>query len=181
MADRYHVGPLSDHFDGLRFYNRDSKLADKSLWEVLRWTLSRKPPPWPEELDYTVGIKPEAIMDGLRVTHIGHATTLLQVAGINILIDPVYAERASPVSWAGPRRKTPPAVSIEDLPEINVVLVSHNHYDHMDLKTLHAIWLRDRPRILMPLGNAGFLQKKYHEVEVESGDWWQRFSVSHLR
>lgn len=179
MADRYYRGPVSDHFDGLRFYNRDSKLADKSLLEVLRWTLSRKPPPWPEVLDSITGIKPEPVVDGLRVTHIGHATTLLQIAGLNILIDPVYAERASPVSWSGPRRKTPPAVAFADLPKIHVVLVSHNHYDHMDLKSLDAIWLRDRPRILMPLGNAGFLQKKHPEIEVESGDWWQQFSLAH--
>lgn len=178
MAERYYDGPVSDHFDGLRFFNRDSKLADKGLMEVLRWTLTRKPPPWPEDIAYTTGLKPDAVVDGLRVTHIGHATTLLQVAGLNILVDPVYAERASPVSWSGPKRKTPPAIAVADLPEIHVVLVSHNHYDHMDLPTLHALWRRNRPRIIMPLGNTGFLQKKYPDVVVETGDWWQCFALA---
>ena len=69
-------------------------------------------------------------------------------------------------------------MAFADLPKIHVVLISHKHYDHMDLKSLHTIWLRDRPRILMPLGNAGFLQKKHPEVEVGSGDWWQQFSLA---
>ena len=98
-------------------------------------------------------------MDGLRITHIGHATTLLQVSGLNILVDPVYAERASPVSWSGPKRATPPAVALTDLPQIHVVLVSHNHYDHMDPVTVRALWLRDKPKIVVPLGNRGFLEK----------------------
>ena len=177
MPETYYSGPVTDHFDGLRFYNRDSKLADKGLLEVLRWTLTRKPPPWPELLEGRAGVKPPAVVEGLSITHIGHATTLLQIDTLNVLIDPVYAERASPFSWSGPKRKTPPAVALADLPEIHVVLVSHNHYDHMDLSTLYALWLRDRPRILMPLGNAIFLQRKHPEIPVESGDWWQRFSL----
>jgi L-ascorbate metabolism protein UlaG (beta-lactamase superfamily) len=178
MADRYYAGPLSDHFDGLRFYNHDSKAADKSLLEVLRWTLSRKPVAWPAHTEGTAGVKPAASVQGLRLTHIGHATTLLQVDGLNILVDPVYAERASPFTWTGPRRHTPPAVALGDVPKLDVVLVTHNHYDHMDPRTIAAIWRRDQPRMILPLGNNGFLRKQNASIHMEATDWWQELELS---
>ena len=87
------------------------------------------------------------------VTWIGHATVLVQTAGLNILTDPIWSDRASPVSFAGPRRVRQPGVRFEDLPRIDLVLVSHNHYDHLDLPTLRRLWERDRPLIVTGLGN----------------------------
>ena len=89
----------------------------------------------------------------MRVTWIGHATVLVQTQGLNILTDPIWSERASPFSFAGPRRVRAPGVRFEDLPRIDLVLVSHNHYDHMDLPTLRRLWERDRPLIVTSLGN----------------------------
>jgi L-ascorbate metabolism protein UlaG (beta-lactamase superfamily) len=89
----------------------------------------------------------------MRVTWIGHATVLVQTEGINILTDPIWSDRASPFSFAGPKRVRAPGVRFEDLPKIDIVLISHNHYDHMDLPTLKRLWERDRPLIVTSLGN----------------------------
>lgn len=77
---------------------------------------------------------------------IGHASVLIQVASLNILVDPVWSERASPVRFAGPKRATAPGVAFEALPRIDMVLVTHSHYDHLDASTLTRLWARDRPR-----------------------------------
>lgn len=177
MAKLYYRGPVSDHFDGVRFFNEGSLAADKNLLDVLRWSLGRKPAPWPKAVPSVTGLKPEASVEGLRITLIGHASLLVQAGGTNVLVDPVWAERASPVSWAGPRRLTPPAVALDDLPPIHAVLVTHSHYDHMDLGTLRALWRRDRPQMIAPLGNGGFLRKADPEMVVETGDWWQSFDL----
>ncbi len=138
-----------------RFKNHwsdDPKTGSK----VLRWMTTRKPAPWPQRLDNP---PPDAVatrVEGkrLRLTMIGHATVLIQTAGINILTDPVWAERASPVQFAGPRRVRAPGLSYEQLPPIDLVLVSHNHYDHLDTDSLKNIVRRFDPVILTPLGNA---------------------------
>src|SRR6185369_4584465 len=89
----------------------------------------------------------------LRVTFVNHSTVLIQVDDVNILTDPVWSERVSPVGFVGPRRHRAPGIRFEDLPPIDLVLVSHNHYDHLDVATLRRLQARDRPRILAPLGN----------------------------
>ena len=177
MANPYYQGPISDHFDGDRFYNEDSVAADKNLFDVLRWSFSRKPVPWPKSVGSPTGIRPQAMVHGLRITLIGHASLLVQANGVNLLVDPVWAERASPVSFAGPRRFTPPAIHLQDLPAIHAVLVTHNHYDHMDLKTIHGLWQRDRPQIIVPLGNDTILRKGRPDIVVEAGDWWESFTM----
>ncbi len=107
-------------------------------------------------------------------TWIGHATVLLQVGGLNILTDPIFSERASPVSWAGPKRKLPPALQLSDLPHIDVVIVSHNHYDHLDLPSLRALNAQSGgpPRFLMPLGVGDWLREQ-GIANVSQLDWWQ--------
>ena len=94
----------------------------------------------------------------MLVTWIGHSTVLVQTAGLNILTDPIWSERASPFSFIGPKRVRAPGVRFEDLPHIDLVLVSHNHYDHMDLPTLQRLWERDRPLIVTSLGNDTILR-----------------------
>ena len=109
------------------------------------------------------------------VTWIGHATVLLQVAGVNILTDPHLSARASPVSFAGPKRVVPPAIRLRELPPIDVVLVSHNHYDHLDAATVRAL-ARQRagpPRFYVPLGLRPFFKRRGIEVSAEM-DWWDR-------
>jgi L-ascorbate metabolism protein UlaG (beta-lactamase superfamily) len=94
---------------------------------------------------------------GLRVALVGHASYLVQAGGLNILIDPVWSERASPVSFAGPKRANAPGVALADLPRIDAVLVTHNHYDHLDVATLSRLARQFSPRFIVPLGNDAIL------------------------
>jgi L-ascorbate metabolism protein UlaG (beta-lactamase superfamily) len=106
------------------------------------------------------------------VTWIGHATLLVQLDGVNLLTDPQWSERASPVSFAGPRRVTPPGMRFEDLPPIHLVLISHDHYDHLDVATVKRLAAEHRPRWLVPLGfRPWFADLGIHDVEEL--DWWQ--------
>src|SRR6058998_2736455 len=105
----------------------------------------------------------------MLVTWIGHSTVLIQTAGLNILTDPIWSERASPFSFLGPRRVRAPGVRFEDLPKIDLVLVSHNHYDHLDLPTLKRLWQRDRPAIVTSLGNDTILTGE--GISSLAGDW----------
>jgi L-ascorbate metabolism protein UlaG (beta-lactamase superfamily) len=108
------------------------------------------------------------------LTFVNHATFLLQLDGINILTDPVWSERVSPLTWAGPRRVRRPGIGFDRLPAIDLVLLSHNHYDHLDLATLRRLRQRDDPLILAGLGNRRFLGR-YGLPKVEEIDWWQTF------
>src|SRR5205823_2413427 len=103
----------------------------------LKWQLNRKRGTW-RDIDAPPGPRPPLQVGegGLRVTFINHATTLVQLDGINILTDPVWSERVSPVGFTGPRRHVPPGIRFEDLPPVDIVLLSHNHYDHLDVRTL---------------------------------------------
>ena len=106
------------------------------------------------------------------VTWIGHATLLVQVDGMNVLTDPHWGSRASPVSWAGPRRLAPPGVAFEDLPRIDVVLISHDHFDHLNLPTVKRLAAAHDPLFLVPLGLKGWLADNgIHRAEEL--DWWQ--------
>ena len=124
---------------------------------------------------------PRAAPDRLSATWVGHSTVLLQVSGLNVLTDPVWSERASPVSFAGPKRWVPPGVAFEDLPPIDLVLLSHNHYDHLDdpcvrrLASGHA-----EAKWVVPLGLARFVRSRGVRRIVEL-DWWQETSVGRAR
>jgi Beta-lactamase superfamily domain len=172
-TNAYYQGPVSDHFDGTRFFNPGSQDEDHGLADVLRWQLGSRATAWPGALSATVPDQPPARLEEsrCRISFVGHASFLVQVDGLNILLDPVWSERASPLAFAGPARHTPPGVAFDDLPPIDAVLVSHNHYDHMDLGTLARLWRRDRPRIIAPLGNDAIIRGADHTIAVESGDW----------
>ncbi len=116
-------------------------------------------PPWPDRVPVRPS-RPEPRVDGQRmvVTWVGHATALVQTNGLNILTDPIWAERASPFTFLGPKRVAEPGISFADLPKIDLVLVSHNHYDHLDLATLKQLWERDQPQIVTGLGNDAILR-----------------------
>jgi len=135
----YYRGPVSEHFDGRRFDNHWAPMPNR-FGEFLKWRLTAERGQWPESVPVEPSLPPERVAgDELRVTYVGHATMLLQTAGVNILTDPIWSERASPVGFAGPRRVAAPGVRFEDLPPIDLVLVSHNHYDHLDLPTLKRL------------------------------------------
>ena len=149
----YYRGPKSDHFDGLRFHTANQP-PDKSLADLARWRRTGKPEAWPASFPSPFPAdKPPERAEGFRVVLIGHASYLLQVAGRNILIDPVFARRASPFRFAGPKRVNPPGIAYADLPPIDAVLITHNHYDHLDGPTLARLWQDHQPLIVAPLGN----------------------------
>ena len=120
---------------------------------------------------------------GLRVTSLGHASHLLQLAGLNLLIDPVWSERASPLPFAGPRRVVPPGLALDALPRLDAVLVTHSHYDHMDVATLSALRRRGEaqgfvPRFIVPLGNDAILRRHDAALRAEAYDWDKRIPLA---
>lgn len=169
-------GPVADNFDGTRFRNPypphrlESRppgalfLGNRAAWE-----------PRPDGLP---GPAPPARCEGveLRATWVGHATVLLQVAGRNLLTDPIWSPRCSPFSWLGPRRATPPGLRLEELPPLDAILISHNHYDHLDLPTLRRILRGQAPRLVVPLGVGATLQAA-GLAGSEELDWWQTLDL----
>jgi L-ascorbate metabolism protein UlaG (beta-lactamase superfamily) len=164
--------PISDHYDGERFHNTPPS-PPKSIWHVLNWRLFGKRGVWEGN---RVLAKPINIIDKnceKKITFINHASFLLEFDGLNILTDPIWSERASPVNFAGPKRAYDPPIPIEKLPKIHVVLISHNHYDHLDVDTLLKLQKRDQPSFLLPLGDKVWLEKKGLNNVIEL-DWWEQ-------
>jgi L-ascorbate metabolism protein UlaG (beta-lactamase superfamily) len=171
-------GEKSDHFDGRRFHNLQTT-SHAGFSDMVRWMTNRDEGPWQKWREITVAAPPPRRVAGgsLRVTWVNHSTFLIQTEGLNILTDPIWSERCSPVSFAGPRRHHAPGIRFEDLPPIDVVLISHNHYDHMDAPTLVRLAQEHRPRIVAGLGNSAFLQKALRHESVDL-DWWQFVELS---
>jgi L-ascorbate metabolism protein UlaG (beta-lactamase superfamily) len=135
--------------------------------------------PWSERVDEPPQ-RPAPLENGAAVvTFIGHATLLIQTPAGNILTDPMYSQRAGPFNVMGPRRVRQPAVRFEDLPPISIVLLSHNHYDHCDARTLGMLAKRFDPLVVTPLGN-GPLVRSSGISRVEELDWWQEAKSSAL-
>lgn len=109
---------------------------------------------------------------GLRATWIGWASVLVEIDGRYVLTDPIWSERASPVSFAGPRRLIPPGMRFEDLPRIHAVVISHDHYDHLDVETVERLVRDHQPRFFVPLGMKAWLADHGARDVVEL-DWWQ--------
>lgn len=183
-APRY-SGPVSDHFDGRTFHN-PGNVKTKGFAEAIGWMLQRNktrthwgpfhpaqygPPP-------PASVRSSNRSDGpgkpgpVRVTFVNHSTVLLQFDGLNVLTDPVYYERTSPFQWIGPKRNSPPGVRFNELPKIDLLLLSHNHWDHLDIETFKQLCDRDQPKVFCPLGVKAFLEKAgcQHVVEL---DWQQ--------
>jgi L-ascorbate metabolism protein UlaG (beta-lactamase superfamily) len=165
------------HFDGARFFN-PTRANGQPVSAVPRM-LAEPRTPWPAHVPLVARRPPARDGANATVTFIGHSTFLVQTRFGNVLTDPVYSERASPLRFAGPRRVRAPAVHFDDLPPIAVVLLSHNHYDHCDVRTLRAIESRWRPLVVTPIGN-GRLLKSLRIRRVEELDWWQDASQSPL-
>jgi L-ascorbate metabolism protein UlaG (beta-lactamase superfamily) len=108
---------------------------------------------------------------------VGHATLLVQVAGLNILTDPVWSDRASPFQRAGPKRVTEPGIRFDCLPPVDAILLSHNHYDHLDLSTLERLHAAHTPLIVTPLGNDQIVRARVPNARIETGDWHQRVAL----
>jgi L-ascorbate metabolism protein UlaG (beta-lactamase superfamily) len=172
-GNAYYSGPVSDHFDGRRFFNPGG-FEPKGRLDFFRWQLTEHRAAWPSSFPspFPPDQPPVSVEgDAMRIAYVGHASFLVQTRGINILIDPVWAKRASPFAFVGPRRVNPPGIAFEDLPQIHGVLVTHNHYDHMDVGTIGRLWRRFAPRIITPLGNDAILRAAVPGLAVETVDW----------
>jgi L-ascorbate metabolism protein UlaG (beta-lactamase superfamily) len=176
---RYYDGPVSDHFDGTRFFDPNGS-PPKGLTDLWRWYTSREKTSWPERAPSPYSDRPPQRVAGSewRISYIGHASLLIQTAGLNILIDPVWSERASPVSFAGPKRVNDPGVAFDALPPIDVVLVSHCHYDHLDVETLSRLAAAHRPRVVTPLGNDTIMKSHDAAIRAEAYDWGARVELA---
>jgi L-ascorbate metabolism protein UlaG (beta-lactamase superfamily) len=165
-------GPRSDHFDGKRFLNLQPT-RHAGVTDMVKWLTNRDEGVWEEWREVQTARPPQRVSGGeVRVTWVNHSTMLIQTANLNILTDPIWSDRCSPVQFAGPKRHHPPGIRFEDLPPIDVVLISHNHYDHMDVGTLERLKREHRPRILVGLGNGAFVEG------AMDLDWWQSVAIA---
>jgi L-ascorbate metabolism protein UlaG (beta-lactamase superfamily) len=166
-----HPLAVSDHCDGSVFFNPE---PGHSFADMVRWLWEMERVPWPDWIqDPLQQPPPERVYgNGLRVTYINHATALIQMEGINILTDPIWSERAGPVSCIGTRRVRAPGVAFEDLPPIDYVLISHDHYDHLDIPTAKRLKAEHDPVFVVGLEVGKFLRAHGIENVVEL-DWWQ--------
>jgi L-ascorbate metabolism protein UlaG (beta-lactamase superfamily) len=168
--------PRSDHCNGKTFFNPGHP-PPRGAWDVLRWKLSSRAARWPDWVEVNPQRPPPAPASGVVATWINHATFLLQTPQGNFLTDPVWSERVSPVTWAGPRRTHAPGVAFEDLPRIDCVLLSHDHYDHCDAPTLRRLAQTHAPVVIAPLGHRPLLAAIGVTRLVEL-DWWQTHAWS---
>lgn len=172
-ANPYYRGPASPHFDGRRFFNPEG-MEPAGFGDLMRWQFgggrAKWPAAWPEQPVFNVPDE-RVTGGGLRVTMVGHATLLIQVAGVNILTDPVYSLRASPFTAVGPRRVNEPGIEFGHLPPIDVVLLTHNHYDHLDLATLARLHQAHDPLVVTPLGNDRIILGHMPALRVAVQDW----------
>jgi L-ascorbate metabolism protein UlaG (beta-lactamase superfamily) len=173
--------PKSDHFDGKIFFN-PHQFQKRGLKDVLKWRMTSQKAKWPESLpaidtrQLELQVSKELIETECQITPLGHITCLIRFKDLNILTDPVFSNRASPVQWAGPLRVRPPALPLEKLPRIDVVLVSHNHYDHMDLNSIAFLEQKFAPLFIVPLENRKYLESA-GAMNITQLDWWQKIDL----
>ena len=168
--NRYYDGPTSDHFNG-RFFNTAPPTRDKTFADIRQWRKTSTRAPWPGHVPVDPAL-PAQRVEGTRITLVGHATVLIQTGGLNLLTDPVWSDRCSPVQFAGPKRVCAPGVRFDDLPPIDAVLLSHNHYDHLDVATMRRLVTRHDPLIVTPLGNDTLVRRIAPRARIVTGDWW---------
>ena len=168
---------MPKHFDGKRFYNPDAPQS-RGFRDALRWKLTSRPERSPGFIaDVEPSIPPRRVEgNGLRATLVNHSTVLLQQRGVNILTDPIWSERASPLSWIGPHRRREPGVSWEALPPIDAVLLSHNHYDHLDLPALRRLAARGDSTFIVP-ARVGRLLRAQNIGPAHELDWGESLSL----
>jgi N-acyl-phosphatidylethanolamine-hydrolysing phospholipase D len=182
--------PRKSHHTQSGFRNNYVSSVDRSLIEVLRWQFARvtqRLPPPPTVATPRVIADMEFIAANAgagaamipAVSWIGHASMLVQASGLNILTDPVFSPRASPLAYVGPARAQPPGIELKDLPSIDVVVISHNHYDHLDRASIQSL-AKQRggpPLFLVPLGLKKWLAK-HGIARVIELDWWDHYTYT---
>jgi L-ascorbate metabolism protein UlaG (beta-lactamase superfamily) len=164
--------PPSDHFNGKTFYN-PGKESGRGFLDLIRWKMTSRATLWPRPAEVArVPLPAAPLADGIVATWVGHATFVLRTASLTILTDPIFSDVAGPVSWLGPRRAVPPGVEFDAIPRVDVVLLSHDHFDHCDIPTLRRLARRDDPLVVSPLGHRALLAGAGLRRTVEL-DWWE--------
>lgn len=172
--------PYSAHFKGGKFSNTEPRGDNTSAQSFLKVLWSEDWGVWPEYIENTVepSLYQESVDNGQAVlTFINHATFLFETAGARILFDPMFSDKAGYAGKLGIARKRAPAISLEQLPVIDVVLISHNHYDHLDLPALLYLVARDKPVVLVPVGDKNWLLEQGVE-NVYEFDWWADYAFN---
>lgn len=177
LAAPKYKGPITDHFDGSRFINYGGINANQ-VDKIFKLLLTRRPTKWkvPKDAVKEAEVIERVTGDQFRITYINHATILFQFKGINLITDPVYARAVGLFGLIGPWRKLPPGISMERLPPIDFVFISHNHYDHLDRRSLKKIIKTHNPQIITTLGN-DLLIKKWTS-KVQAIDWWNSIKLN---
>jgi L-ascorbate metabolism protein UlaG (beta-lactamase superfamily) len=163
---------ISDHFDGERFFNPGAR--NGRPFKAVPKMLAEPRAPWPSSVP--VEQRPPARRSSdawAALTFVGHATFVIETAAGVVLTDPMFSHRASPLPFLGPQRVRQPPVRLDQLPAVDLVLLSHNHYDHCDLPSLRYLARRFDPLLITPLGN-GRLARRAGFSRVEELDWWQQ-------
>lgn len=176
--DQRSDSPLTiPHESRSRFFNPG--IPEHGFRELLKWMGTRQPGFWQRWISSPAGPKPPERVSGsdLRVTFINHSIVLLQTEGLNLLTDPVWSQRVSPVSFAGPRRHRDPGIRFEDLPPIDAILLSHDHYDHLDVPTLKRLSKQHKPTVFCPLGVARQVRRcglsDVYELDWSQSENWR--------
>jgi L-ascorbate metabolism protein UlaG (beta-lactamase superfamily) len=166
---------ISDHHNGRHFFN-PTHPADHGFKDVLKFLLTSRNQPWPKWIDNHPQLNLEAALarNEAAVTFVNHATVLIQFQGFNILTDPVWSMRASPLQWLGPKRVRAPGIPFDELPRIDLVLISHNHYDHLDVATLKKLRTKFNPHFVVAKGDLALMNKHGLHAVTEL-DWWENF------
>jgi L-ascorbate metabolism protein UlaG (beta-lactamase superfamily) len=162
--------PISEHSDGKKFFNPETGHTFK---DQIKWMWQMKTVEWPKCIEDIPQPAPPSTINGnkIRVTYINQATVLIQTNGINILTDPIFSRKAGPVSWLGTERIRKPGVAFDSLPQIDYILISHNHYDHLDIPSLKILARKHNSTVLTGLGNKKQLQSIGFKNVIEL-DWW---------
>lgn len=151
--------------------------------DLLRWRLKGSRAQWPRKVSLSEIDCPPERVDGskLRISYVNHSTLLIQTAGLNILIDPVWAQRVGPWGLLGPKRVHPPGIQFEDLPSIDYILVTHTHYDHLDIHTIRRIYKRDHPVIVSGLKTRPYFRVLGSEATIHTLDWWGYIAIGTIK
>lgn len=156
---------------------RNTEVAEShSFFDYLKMRLTTPHAEWPKWVETSEDVSPVERVTGpeIKLTFVNHATFLIQTSGLNILTDPVFSKRVSPISFAGPQRVHKPGIALEKLPKIDVVLISHDHYDHLDTASIQFLIARDNPKIFLGLGVAARIRGTAQVTEM---DWWDKATV----
>lgn len=180
LSAKGYSGKQSKHFDGKKFIN-PTGIPANGLTQVFKYVTTREPEPWQRNYENYIRDIPLEKPDTnqVMITFVNHSTFILRYEDMTILTDPVWSERCSPVQFVGPSRFRPPGVNYKDLPTIDVVIISHNHYDHLDKRTIQKLIEDYNPKFVVPLG-LDHLLRKWGAKDIEVLDWWETTQIKNL-